>query len=105
LQAEEWIRQIAINLRERFVITIDYEVYLSNELYSAERKSQALTCYHQHTVNVVPLALISGIRIFAFKFFGVGFGLKSMVWNIQGFCLTNYYFLHIHWAWPVIYDN
>src|SRR5688572_28894887 len=53
LQAIEWIKEIADALKKGFVLTIDYG-YPSSALYSNQRGSGTLACYHKHSVNYCP---------------------------------------------------
>ncbi|MEO8719851.1 MAG: SAM-dependent methyltransferase, partial [Ginsengibacter sp.] len=53
LQALEWIKEIAENLKTGFVITIDYG-FSSNVMYSEKRNSGTLACYKEHNVNYCP---------------------------------------------------
>jgi SAM-dependent MidA family methyltransferase len=53
LEATEWIREIAMNIKKGFVITIDYG-YLAHELYRQSRRKGTLLCYHQHHINDQP---------------------------------------------------
>lgn len=57
LQAIEWIKDVATNLAEGFVITIDYG-FSSVELYNAKRNSGTLMCYKGHQVNSSPYSHI-----------------------------------------------
>jgi SAM-dependent MidA family methyltransferase len=50
LEATKWIKEIAVSLREGYVITIDYG-YPSSELYSERRSCGTLLCYNNHTIN------------------------------------------------------
>lgn len=50
LQAIDWIKEIAENLNNGFVITIDYG-FSSNDLYSEKRNSGTLLCYKGHQIN------------------------------------------------------
>ena len=93
LEAHEWIKEIAVNLHRGFVMTIDYG-FLCNELYSPDRKSGTLACYHKHAINLDPYANIgeqditAHVNFSALDIWGKNYGLESI-----GFC-NQYYFLH-----------
>ena len=53
LQAEDWIREVAIVLKKGFVLTVDYG-YTSYELYHHKRIAGTMLCYHNHTINDDP---------------------------------------------------
>ena len=93
LQAHEWIKEIADSLHRGFMMTIDYG-FLSDELYSAERKTGTLACYYKHAVNFDPYVNIgqqditAHVNFSALHLWGKSYGLES-----GGFC-NQYYFLH-----------
>ncbi|MEO9052938.1 MAG: SAM-dependent methyltransferase [Ginsengibacter sp.] len=53
LQAIDWIKGIAENLKAGFVMTIDYG-FTASELYNEKRKTGTLTCYKNHEINDNP---------------------------------------------------
>jgi SAM-dependent MidA family methyltransferase len=53
LEATEWIKEIALSLKEGYVITIDYG-YPSSGYYSKHRSSGTLVCYNKHKINDDP---------------------------------------------------
>jgi SAM-dependent MidA family methyltransferase len=53
LQAIDWIIGIAANLKQGFVLTIDYG-FTAGELYNASRSSGTLVCFKDHNVNYSP---------------------------------------------------
>jgi len=93
LDARDWIREIAASMQKGFVITIDYG-YTAEELYSAQRSTGTLTCYHSHTKNYAPYSRIgmqditAHVNFSALYVWGKAYGL-----DCTGFC-NQYYFLH-----------
>lgn len=57
LNAPGWIASAATALQRGFVLTIDYG-YLTEELYSPQRKEGTLLCYHKHTTGEDPYELV-----------------------------------------------
>lgn len=49
-QAIDWLKEIALNLKSGFVLTIDYG-YPAGEFYSSKRSAGTLVCYKGHEVN------------------------------------------------------
>lgn len=93
LEAHDWIKEIAMNLRKGFVITIDYG-FTSGELYSVKRKNGTLACYHKYSVNMMLYANIgkqditAHVNFSALHFWGKNYGLEY-----TGFC-DQHHFLH-----------
>ncbi|QWV98843.1 SAM-dependent methyltransferase [Geomonas nitrogeniifigens] len=57
LAAPAWIASAAATLERGFVLTIDYG-YLSEELYTPQRRNGTLLCYHKHSTNEDPYQLV-----------------------------------------------
>ncbi|QXE92566.1 SAM-dependent methyltransferase [Geomonas subterranea] len=57
LAAPTWIACAAAALERGFVLTIDYG-YLSDELYTPQRRNGTLLCYHKHSTNEDPYRLV-----------------------------------------------
>jgi SAM-dependent MidA family methyltransferase len=57
LNAPGWIASAAKALQRGFILTIDYG-YLTEELYSPQRKEGTLLCYHKHTTGEDPYELV-----------------------------------------------
>ena len=57
LAAPDWIAAAAKALERGFVLTIDYG-YLSEELYTPQRRNGTLLCYHRHSTNENPYLLV-----------------------------------------------
>lgn len=57
LAAPTWITAAAQTLERGFVLTIDYG-YLSEELYTPQRRNGTLLCYYRHSTNEDPYRLI-----------------------------------------------
>jgi len=53
LEAEDWIREIAVALKKGFVLTIDYG-YSAADLYDQKKAAGTLLCYHNHRINDNP---------------------------------------------------
>jgi SAM-dependent MidA family methyltransferase len=91
LGAIEWIQSIADNLKQGYVITIDYG-YLSNEYYADKRNLGTLACYYQHTVtdqlyaNIGRQDITAHVNFSALHVWGRKYGL-----DYSGFCNQNYF--------------
>ena len=57
LEAIGWIKDIASNLAEGFVLTIDYG-FSSGDLYNSKRNSGTLICYKEHQATTSPYSNI-----------------------------------------------
>ena len=57
LAAPAWIASAARALERGFVLTVDYG-YLTEELYTPQRRNGTLLCYHKHTTNEDPYQLV-----------------------------------------------
>jgi SAM-dependent MidA family methyltransferase len=57
LVAPEWIASAAAALESGFVLTIDYG-YLTEELYTPQRRNGTLLCYYRHSTNDNPYILV-----------------------------------------------
>lgn len=57
LAAPAWITAAAEALEAGFVLTIDYG-YLSEELYTPQRRNGTLLCYHRHSTGENPYTLV-----------------------------------------------
>lgn len=57
LIAPEWISAAAEALERGFVLTIDYG-YLTEELYTPQRRNGTLLCYHKHSTSENPYILV-----------------------------------------------
>lgn len=57
LVAPEWITAAAGALERGFVLTIDYG-YLTEELYTPQRRNGTLLCYHKHSTSENPYILV-----------------------------------------------
>jgi len=57
LAAPAWLASAAANLERGFVLTIDYG-YLTDELYTPQRRNGTLLCYHRHSTNENPYQLV-----------------------------------------------
>lgn len=57
LIAPEWISAAAGALERGFVLTIDYG-YLTEELYTPQRRNGTLLCYHKHSTSENPYILV-----------------------------------------------
>jgi SAM-dependent MidA family methyltransferase len=57
LSAINWITEIADNLKNGFVLTIDYG-FSAEELYKATRNSGTMVCFKDHKVNYLPYSNI-----------------------------------------------
>lgn len=53
LAAPAWLLQASAALKSGFVLTIDYG-YLTEELYTPQRRNGTLLCYHRHSTNEDP---------------------------------------------------
>ena len=53
LQIIEWLQEIAVILKEGFVMTMDYG-YTSDEISSRGNKNGSVVCYYKHQVNYDP---------------------------------------------------
>jgi len=88
LQAESWIKEIALSLRRGFVITIDYG-YLSADLYEEQRKSGTLLCYHKHSINDDPYRhvgeqdITAHVNFSALSRYGANLGLNHCGFTSQ----------------------
>ena len=91
IQALEWIREIAANLKRGFVITIDYG-FPCKELYDEKRNLGTLACYYQHCVSDLPYCNIglqditAHVNFSALNSWGKQYGLEC-----TGFCNQNYF--------------
>ncbi|HEV2831807.1 MAG TPA: SAM-dependent methyltransferase [Hanamia sp.] len=91
LGAIEWIQSIADNLKQGYVITIDYG-YLSNEYYADKRNLGTLACYYQHTVtdqlyaNIGRQDITAHVNFSSLHVWGRKYGL-----DYSGFCNQNYF--------------
>jgi SAM-dependent MidA family methyltransferase len=54
LQAEDWLRSVALRLEAGFIVTIDYG-FDTPEYFSPRRVRGGLRCYHRHQTNTSPL--------------------------------------------------
>jgi SAM-dependent MidA family methyltransferase len=88
LQAIEWIKEIALNLRSGFVLTIDYG-FPAFEFYSSKRDSGTLVCYKGHEVNNSPYSDIGGqditvhVNFSALNHWGKKYGLELTGFTTQ----------------------
>jgi len=57
LVAPDWIAAAAEALERGFVLTIDYG-YLTEELYTPQRRNGTLLCYHRHSTSENPYTLV-----------------------------------------------
>lgn len=57
LMIPQWMQSAAAALKQGFVLTIDYG-YLTEELYTPQRKDGTLLCYHRHTTGENPYVLV-----------------------------------------------
>lgn len=57
LAAPAWIASAAKVLERGFVLTVDYG-YLTEELYTPQRRNGTLLCYHKHSTNENPYQLV-----------------------------------------------
>lgn len=57
LAAPAWIAAASRTLERGFVLTIDYG-YLTEELYTPQRRNGTLLCYHRHSTNEDPYRLV-----------------------------------------------
>lgn len=57
LNAPGWIASAAATLERGFVLTIDYG-FLSEELYTPQRKNGTLLCYHRHSTSDDPYQMV-----------------------------------------------
>jgi SAM-dependent MidA family methyltransferase len=53
----KWVAATAASLERGFVLTVDYG-FLTEELYSPQRKNGTLICYHRHTTGEDPYVLV-----------------------------------------------
>jgi SAM-dependent MidA family methyltransferase len=88
LQAIDWIKEIAKNLKNGFVITIDYG-FSAVDLYSPKRNAGTILCYKGHQINNSPFKSIgeqditAHVNFSALNFWGEKFGLKSCGFTSQ----------------------
>jgi len=88
LQAEDWIKEIALSLHRGFVLTIDYG-YISADLFEKEQKAGTLLCYHKHAVNDDPYSYVgeqditAHVNFSALSRYGAGLGLKHCGFTSQ----------------------
>lgn len=88
LQAIDWIKEIALNLKAGYVITIDYG-FSGGEFYSSKRSSGTLVCYKGHEVNNSPYSdigmqdITSHVNFSALANWGKKFGLGNNGFTTQ----------------------
>jgi SAM-dependent MidA family methyltransferase len=91
IEALEWIKGIATNLKRGYVITIDYG-FPCKELYGEKRNLGTLACYYQHCITDLPYCNIglqditAHVNFSALNFWGKKYGLEC-----TGFCNQNYF--------------
>jgi SAM-dependent MidA family methyltransferase len=82
LEAITWIKEIALWLKNGYVITIDYGT-LSSELYSMHRRLGTLLCFNKHLINDNPYQFIgeqditTHTNFSALQHWGAQYGLKN----------------------------
>src|SRR5690606_23599763 len=88
LQAIDWIRDIASQLKQGFVLTIDYG-FSASELYSAKRNAGTLICYKGHEINDSPYSNIGAqditahVNFTALNHWGKKYGLEYTGYTTQ----------------------
>ncbi len=91
LQAINWIKDIAENMKKGFVVTVDYG-YPAPEYYAEKRSLGTLACYYKHTVtenyyeNIGKQDITAHVNFTALVIFGKKSGLE-----FSGFCNQNYF--------------
>ncbi|HEX4373296.1 MAG TPA: class I SAM-dependent methyltransferase, partial [Puia sp.] len=95
LQAMQWLKEIAVVLKEGFVMTIDYGSN-SDELYAAQKRCGSILCYHKHQINNEPLVRIgeqditAHVNFSALKLWGVENGLQCCGYTNQSQFLRSF---------------
>ena len=88
LQAIDWIREVATNLKKGFVLTIDYG-FSNLDLYNSERNSGTLICYKNHEINYSPYCNIgrqditAHVNFSALSYWGKKYGLECCGFTTQ----------------------
>lgn len=91
LEAIDWIKNIAENLKKGFVLTVDYG-YPAAEYYAESRRLGTLACYYKHTVteeyykNIGEQDITAHVNFTALSIYGKKSGL-----DFTGFCNQNYF--------------
>jgi len=94
LQATEWIKEIAGNLKKGFVLTIDYG-FPCTELYHSKRNSGTLCCYKNHEINFSPYAdiglqdITAHVNFSALSYWGKKFALECLGFTTQAHFLRS----------------
>ncbi|MEO9004918.1 MAG: SAM-dependent methyltransferase [Ginsengibacter sp.] len=94
LQAIDWIKEIADNLKSGFVMTIDYG-FSASELYNEKRKTGTLTCYKSHETNDNPYSNIGSqditahVNFTALNYWGKSYGLGYTGFTTQDYFLRS----------------
>ena len=94
LQAIDWIRDIAANLKTGFVLTIDYG-YSASEFYHPKRNSGTLVCYKDHEINDSPYSNIGSqditahVNFTALNHWGKKYGLEYAGYTTQDYFLRS----------------
>lgn len=95
LQAIEWMKEIALNLKSGFVLTIDYG-YPSGEFYSSKRSAGTLVCYKAHEVNNSPYSdigdqdITAHVNFSALNDWGRKYGLECTGFTTQAHFLRSW---------------
>lgn len=88
LQAIDWIKEIAANLKTGFVLTIDYG-FPADELYNSKRGSGTLACFKNHEINYSPYSSIgcqditAHVNFTALNHWGKKYGLSCTGFTTQ----------------------
>lgn len=88
LLAIDWIKEIAQNLNNGYIITIDYG-FSSEELYSEKRNCGTLLCYKNHQINnslfesIGEQDITAHVNFSALHFWGEKFGLDCCGFTSQ----------------------
>lgn len=95
LQAIDWIKEIALNLKLGFVLTIDYG-FPASEFYSSKRNSGTLICYKGHEVNnsfysdIGSQDITAHVNFSAINDFGKKYGLECTGFTTQALFLRSW---------------
>ncbi len=88
LDAIDWIKDIAANLKTGFVLTIDYG-FPASELYNSTRNSGTMVCFKNHEVNYSPYENIGlqditvHVNFSALTHWGKKYGLETNGFTTQ----------------------
>ncbi len=94
MQAIDWTKEIAANLKKGFVLTIDYG-FPCRDLYNLKRNSGTLVCYKNHEVNYSPYCNIgqqditAHVNFSALSYWGEKYGLECAGFTTQGHFLRS----------------